>query len=140
MVLPGPFIIIGILLSTLAYWFQQQGGMWRIAHYGVYVCTCLVIVAQLSGSTAVLIDEASGNNLHGYSYNTLISFEDALNQLNVTEALFKGPKRPDPVKGSFIKAVEQAIELQQEYVNLSSCAIPSDPRAYQPSTSYNPYV
>jgi hypothetical protein len=80
MVLPGPFIIIGILLSTLAYWFQQQGGMWRIAHYGVYVCTCLVIVAQLLGSTAVLIDEASGNNLHGYSYNTLSSLEDALNQ------------------------------------------------------------
>ena len=80
MVLPGPFIIIGILLSTLAYWFQLQGEMWRIVHYGVYVCTCLIIVAQLSGSTAVLIDEASGNNLHGYSYNTLSSLEDALNQ------------------------------------------------------------
>ncbi len=80
MVLPGPFIIIGILLSTLGYWFQRQGGMWKIAHYGVYVCTCLVIVSQLLGSTAVLIDEASGNNLHGYSYNTLNSYEDALNE------------------------------------------------------------
>src|SRR6266581_665905 len=78
MILPGPFIIIGILLSTLGYWFQRQGGMWKIAHYGVYVCTCLVIVSQLLGSTAVLIDEASGNNLHGYSYNTLNSYEDAL--------------------------------------------------------------
>src|SRR6266849_8575960 len=54
--------------------------MWKIAHYGVYVCTCLVIVSQLLGSTAVLIDEASGNNLHGYSYNTLNSYEDALNE------------------------------------------------------------
>jgi 4-amino-4-deoxy-L-arabinose transferase-like glycosyltransferase len=80
MVLPGPFIIIGILLSTLAYWFKRQGGRWRIAHYGVYACTFLVIVAQLLGSTAGLIDEASGNNLHGYSYNTLNSLEDALNQ------------------------------------------------------------
>ena len=80
MVLPGPFIIIGILLSTLGYWFQRQGGMWKIAHYGICVCTCLVIVSQLLGSTAVLIDEASGNNLHGYSYNTLNSYEDALNE------------------------------------------------------------
>jgi len=80
MILPGPFIIIGILLSTLGYWFQRQGGMWKIAHYGIYVCTCLVIVSQLLGSTAVLIDEASGNNLHGYSYNTLNSYEDALNE------------------------------------------------------------
>jgi len=82
MVLPGPFIIIGILLSTLAFWFQRQDGKWRIAHYGVYVCTWLVIVAQLLGSTAALIDEASGNNLHGYSYNTLSSLEDALNQVD----------------------------------------------------------
>ena len=52
--------------------------MWKIAHYGVYICTCLVIVSQLLGSTAVLIDEASSNNLHGYSYNTLNSYEDAL--------------------------------------------------------------
>jgi len=80
MVLPGPFIIIGILLSTLANWFQRQGGMWKIAHYGIYVSACLVIVAQLLGSTALLIDEARGNNLHGYSYNTLNSLENALNQ------------------------------------------------------------
>jgi len=80
MVLPGPFIIIGILLSSLANWFRRRRWFWNTAHYGVYVCTCLVIVAQLLGSTATLIDEANGNNLHGYGYNTLNSLEDALNQ------------------------------------------------------------
>ena len=80
MVLPGPFIIIGILLSTLADWFQWRRWVWNIARYGVYVCICLVIVAQLLGSTAALIDEANGNNLHGYSYNTLNSLEDALSE------------------------------------------------------------
>ncbi len=78
MALPGPFIIIGILLSRVANWFQQQGRMWNIAYYGVFVCTCFIIVAQLLGSTAGLIDEADGNNLHGYSYNTLNSLQDAL--------------------------------------------------------------
>ena len=80
MVLPGPFIIIGILLSTLADWFQWRWWVRNIARYGVYVCICLVIVAQLLGSTAALIDEANGNNLHGYSYNTLNSLEDALSE------------------------------------------------------------
>jgi 4-amino-4-deoxy-L-arabinose transferase-like glycosyltransferase len=80
MVLPGPFIIIGILLSTLASWFQRRGRMWNIAYYGVFVATCLVIVAQLLGSIAGLIDEANGNNRHGYSYNALSSLEEALNE------------------------------------------------------------
>ncbi|HYX49688.1 MAG TPA: glycosyltransferase family 39 protein, partial [Ktedonobacteraceae bacterium] len=79
MVLPGPFIIIGMLLSTLVDWFQQQRGMWVFAYYGVIVTAGLVIVAQLLGSTAGLIDEASGNNVHGYSYNSLASLEEALN-------------------------------------------------------------
>ena len=80
MVLPGPFIIIGILLSLLVHWLKRPGWMWNIPRYGVYVFTCLVIVAQLTGSMAGLVDEASGNNLHGYSYNTLNSLEDALNE------------------------------------------------------------
>ena len=80
MVLPGPFIIIGILLSTLASWFHHRGRVWNIAYYGVFVATCVVIAAQLLGSVAGLIDEASGTNLHGYSYNTLSSLEEALKE------------------------------------------------------------
>jgi 4-amino-4-deoxy-L-arabinose transferase-like glycosyltransferase len=79
-VMPGPFIIIGLFLSTLVRWLQQQGRMWNILRCGVYAFTSLIIVAQLLGSMAALVDEASGNNLHGYSYNTLNSFEDALNE------------------------------------------------------------
>jgi hypothetical protein len=62
------------------HWLQRPGWMWNIPRYGVYVFTCLVIVAQLTGSMAGLVDEASGNNLHGYSYNTLNSLENALNE------------------------------------------------------------
>ncbi|MGZ3622186.1 MAG: ArnT family glycosyltransferase [Ktedonobacteraceae bacterium] len=80
MVLPGPFIIIGILFSTIACWIQHRGGMWSIAYYGVFVVTCLVIVAQILGSVAGLVDEASGNNLHGYSYNALSSLDEALKE------------------------------------------------------------
>jgi len=89
MVMPGPFIIMGVLLSTLAGRLQRRKRMWNITHYGVYVFICLVILAQLSGSTALLIDEASGNNLHGYSYNTLGSLEDALQQADQLARLHK---------------------------------------------------
>ena len=89
MVLPGPFIIIGILFSTLAYWFHHRGGEWNIAYYGMLVATCLVIVAQLLGSAAGLVDEASGKNLHGYSYNAMNSLEEALNETDQLAKLHK---------------------------------------------------
>ena len=80
MLMPGPFIMIGIFLATIIHWLRRQGKMWDILHYSVYAFASLVIVAQLAGSMAGLIDEASGNNLHGYSYNTLNSLENALKE------------------------------------------------------------
>ncbi len=78
MVMPGPFIFIGLFLSSLVSWLQRHRRGWNILRYGVYAITCLVIVAQLLGSFAAITDEANGNNPHGYSYNTLNSLEDAL--------------------------------------------------------------
>jgi hypothetical protein len=89
MLMPGPFIFIGIFLSSFIHWLQRQGMMWNISRYGVYLFISLVIVAQLTGSMAGLIDEASGNNLHGYSYNTLNSFEDALKDAEQLALLHK---------------------------------------------------
>ncbi len=78
MAMPGPFIFIGLFLSTLVFWLQRHRRGWNMLRYGVYAITCLVIVAQLLGSFAAITDEANGNNSHGYSYNTLNSLEDAL--------------------------------------------------------------
>ena len=80
MLMPGPFILIGLFLSKVAQLFQQPGIRWNIPRYGVYTFGCLVIIAQLVGSTAWLIDGTSGNNLHSYAYNTLNSLEDALHE------------------------------------------------------------
>ena len=78
MVLPGPFILIGLFLSTLVYSLPRHGRGWNIPRYGVYAITGLVIVGLLLGSFATFTDEANGNNTHGYSYNTLNSLQDAL--------------------------------------------------------------
>jgi 4-amino-4-deoxy-L-arabinose transferase-like glycosyltransferase len=76
--MPGPFILIGIFLSKVAEGLQRLRGQWSLLHYGVYALACFVIIAQLVGSTAALIDETGGSNPHGYSYNTLNSLENAL--------------------------------------------------------------
>jgi len=130
MVLPGPFIIIGILLSTLGYWFQRQGGMWKIAHYGICVCTCLVIVSQLLGSTAVLIDEASGNNLHGYSYNTLNSYEDALaeaDQLALRRHLNHVYIATDQFTEVTLRYLAEQMRTPTTLFNASRCLVLPDP-------------
>ena len=130
MVLPGPFIIIGILLSTLGYWFQRQSGMWKIAHYGVYICTCLVIVSQLLGSTAVLIDEASGNNLHGYSYNTLNSYEDALaeaDQLALRRHLNHVYIATDQFTEVTLRYLAEQMRTPTTLFNASRCLVLPDP-------------
>jgi hypothetical protein len=80
MLMPGPFIFIGLFLSTLVSRLKRHGGRWNIPRYGVLAMAGLVIVAQLLGSFAVITDEANGNNPHGYSYNTLNSLEDALSE------------------------------------------------------------
>jgi len=130
MVLPGPFIIIGILLSTLGYWFQRQSGMWKIAHYGVYICTCLVIVSQLLGSTAVLIDEASSNNLHGYSYNTLNSYEDALaeaDQLALRRHLNHVYIATDQFTEVTLRYLAEQMQTPTTLFNASRCLVLPDP-------------
>jgi hypothetical protein len=80
MVMPGPFILIGLFLATLISWLERHGRRWNIPRYGVYVIICLVIVAQFLGSFAAITDEANGNTLHGYSFNTLNSLESALTE------------------------------------------------------------
>lgn len=59
--MPGPFILIGLFLSKLVGWSQQRGNRWKILRYGVYIITGLIIMAQLVGSTASVIDISNGH-------------------------------------------------------------------------------
>ncbi len=78
MLMPGPFILIGLFLSWIVDWLRQFGRQWSMLQYGVYAVACFVIIAQSAGTTASLLDQVSGNNLHGYTYNTLNSLQNAL--------------------------------------------------------------
>src|SRR5258708_12724310 len=85
MFLPGPFILIGLFLAKVVAWFQAHGGQWNILRYGTYVIASLVIIAQLVGSTAAIIDSSSGNfndrSFQPYPYhNDLRSLQYALSE------------------------------------------------------------
>jgi 4-amino-4-deoxy-L-arabinose transferase-like glycosyltransferase len=85
MFLPGPFILIGLFLAKAVAWFQARGGQWNILRYGTYVIASLVIIAQLVGSTATIIDASSGNfndrSFQPYPYhNDLRSLQHALDE------------------------------------------------------------
>lgn len=80
LLMPGPFILIGLFLSKAIEWLKQLDRRWFIIRYGMYVVTGFVIIGQLLGSTATLIDETNGNIKHGYTYNTLNSLQNALTE------------------------------------------------------------
>ena len=94
MFMPGPFILIGFFLATTATWFGTHGVQWHDLRYGryagyvryaVYAILACVFIAQLSGSTAAVIDASSGNfndrSFHPYPYhNDLRSLQHALGE------------------------------------------------------------
>jgi 4-amino-4-deoxy-L-arabinose transferase-like glycosyltransferase len=85
MFLPGPFILIGLFLAKAVAWFQARGGQWKILRYSTYALVSLVIVMQLVGSIAEIIDTSSGNfNDRGFQpypyHNDLSSLQHALGE------------------------------------------------------------
>jgi 4-amino-4-deoxy-L-arabinose transferase-like glycosyltransferase len=84
MILPGPFILIGIFVASMITWFRErepgQARAWRGLRYGAYTITVLVLVVQLLGSTASLLDTSHGINNHIFGYNDLGSLQHALNE------------------------------------------------------------
>ena len=82
MILPGQFILIGFFLARAISWVQQQPTtrMWRTVRYGTALATTLLLVIQLAGSTASLLDTTRGINNHIFGYNDLGSLQHALQE------------------------------------------------------------
>jgi 4-amino-4-deoxy-L-arabinose transferase-like glycosyltransferase len=85
MFMPGPFILIGLLLGKAVEYIQAHGGKWTGLSYVTYAIACLAIVAQLVVSMAHVIDTSSGNfddrSFQPYPYhNDLRSMQNALNE------------------------------------------------------------
>ncbi len=82
--MPGPFILIGLFLAKISTWAHGSLGWTRLLRYGVYVFACILIVAQFAGSLAGVLDTVRGNFndmvlSHPY-YSDLHSLQNALHE------------------------------------------------------------
>lgn len=80
LLMPGPFILTGLLIGQIGKWLRQRGRGWRIPRYSLYLFISIALIAQVVGTTAGLFDDTSGNNRHGFGYNALSSMQNALNE------------------------------------------------------------
>ncbi len=82
MTLPGQFILIGFFITRSITWLQQQKTtrMWQTVRYGILIATTLLLVTQLVGSTASLLDTTRGINNHIFGYNDLGSLQHAVQE------------------------------------------------------------
>ncbi|MBO0792522.1 MAG: glycosyltransferase family 39 protein, partial [Ktedonobacteraceae bacterium] len=81
--LPGPFILSALFLTWLAGWVRLHV-LWpgrRILATGIPVFVTLLIIAQLAGGTALVLDQSYGNytdNAFRPYHNSLASIQQAL--------------------------------------------------------------
>ncbi len=67
--LPGPFILIGLLLANILKLLPRLHFSWeRLVRYGLYVLVSLLVIVQTVGSIGWLVDHARGNFNSNYAY------------------------------------------------------------------------
>lgn len=78
-IVPGPFIFIAVFVTRAIAWFhrQQTVRLGKTVRYGMYVVVSIVLLVQLVGSSASLIDMTNGINNHIFGYNDIGSLEHA---------------------------------------------------------------
>ena len=81
-IVPGPFIFIGIFLTRLISWFRRRepAKLWDKVSYAAYALVAIILVIQLLGSSASLVDTTNGINNHIFGYNDIGSLEHAFQE------------------------------------------------------------
>ena len=82
MLLPGPFVFIGIFFAHIVNWLQKQKSWLYQLRFAFYGLAFLLIAAQTLGSTAWLLDTQYGNSSNDAFapyHNDLNSLKQALN-------------------------------------------------------------
>jgi 4-amino-4-deoxy-L-arabinose transferase-like glycosyltransferase len=82
--MPGPFILIGIALKRGVEWLQPREQRWRVARVALYTLVTALVVAQCASSAAMVLDRSLGNfqdtQLSAPYYNDWNSLHNAFTQ------------------------------------------------------------
>jgi len=76
-VMPGPFILIGILTGSLSRWLRSQGQWWSYARFALYLFMSLILTAQFVGTTADLLDQVNQSDKVIANHHSLSSLQRA---------------------------------------------------------------
>ncbi|MBV9258081.1 MAG: glycosyltransferase family 39 protein [Ktedonobacteraceae bacterium] len=86
--LPGPFILIGLLLANTGKWLQRLHFSWeRPLRYGLYLLVGLLVIVQTVGSIGWLVDHARGNFNSNYAYPQYFDLATIQRIVNNTDQL-----------------------------------------------------
>lgn len=77
--LPGPFILIGLFFRQLTLWCSALRGWHGLSRYAVPAFSVCLIAVQFLGSTGWFLDESRGLHSHWYQYNTWQDVQGAVN-------------------------------------------------------------
>ena len=82
--MPGPFILIGLFIASVVAFLRQYRPQWSVVRLGIYALLGIVVLAQLAGSIASVIDITSGNfddrTFYVHYRNDLNSLQHALSE------------------------------------------------------------
>ena len=82
MLLPGPFVLIGIFFGHTVNWLRRQHGWLHQTRIALYSLAFLLVATQTLGSTAWILDTTHGNisnDTFTPYHNDLLSLKQALN-------------------------------------------------------------
>src|SRR5579875_1774208 len=78
--MPGPFMLIGIIFAQVIAWLRQTRFPWSRARYLIYSLMVALVLVQFAGSFTRTLDETDGAYAHSFAYNTLQDLQNALNE------------------------------------------------------------
>ncbi|GAC1398237.1 MAG: hypothetical protein NVS4B12_00430 [Ktedonobacteraceae bacterium] len=128
--MPGPFILIGLFLATVSKWTRRQPLWTTIIRYTLYILTGMLIIAQCVGSTAGMLDTVRGNFndtvlSHPY-YSDLHSLQAALQQADqvAQQHHFKRVYvSSDEATQAALRYLSQQMHTPTTVFDSSSCAV-----------------
>jgi len=130
---PGPFILIGILVAKVVEWTRQQRLWTLLIRYGMYGLITVLILGQLVGSVAIVVDTGRGifNDRVFYPYhNALNSLQNALSaadQLAQQRHLGRVYITTDAATQSAFRYLTEGSKTPTTLFDASSCLVLPNP-------------
>ncbi|HET8846320.1 MAG TPA: glycosyltransferase family 39 protein [Ktedonobacteraceae bacterium] len=77
--LPGPFILIGLLISQVTAWCKSVRNWGKLLRFAAPALSLCLIMSQFIGSSTWFLDESRGTHSHWHTYDTWQDMQGVVN-------------------------------------------------------------